>query len=152
MTASFALKCGTDRIRLMADSNFLFIPNFNIMKSSLTFLACLTLSINSFAQFKILKGTVVNEKGAPLTAATIMLYKNYRYGTSTNKLGEFSLKIPADYNDSVRVTYRGFEDKYETIQGNDSINFVLQIRKEILMNFVKEYTVNQKKKKKQNQQ
>lgn len=98
-------------------------------------------TFSSFAQTRILKGTVVNEKGTPLTAATVMLYKNFRYGTSTNKRGEFSLKIPSNYNDSVRVTYRGYEDNYETIQGNDSINFVLSVNKAIQMNFVKEQTI-----------
>jgi TonB family protein len=63
----------------------------------------------SFVQDKVVKGEVLNQNGAPLSGATIVV-KGTTIGTSTDPKGYFTLgKIPAD--GSLVVSYIGFRSK-----------------------------------------
>jgi TonB family protein len=113
------------------------------MKSFILLTALLFIKLtSSFGQTKIIKGTVYNEKGNPLVAASIILIKNAKQywgmGSRSESDGTFSFKIPLDSRDSILCTYVGYEYQYIKIDGSDSINITLRQKKETSFDFVKE--------------
>jgi TonB family protein len=109
---------------------------FSVINCLLVLICC--------AQTKTLKGIVKTETGKPLPYATICLYKNNRsnYKVVAKNDGKFLLNLPENYSDSVLCTYVGYENKFEMLEGNDSINFILKPKKNNKFYFTKEATTN----------
>ena len=83
----------------------------------------------SIAQVKTsIRGNIVDEKGAPIFAAT--LYLNNNQGTTSDENGNFQITnvVPGSYN--LTASFLGYEaqTKFNIIiksKGNRSFNFVL---------------------------
>lgn len=107
-----------------------------------TFIFLFTFYLLGSAQTRILKGTVYNERGMPLNAASLFLFKNGKVnnnkGTRTDKEGNFILKIFNNDVDSIMCSYIGYDYQVENIRGNDSINIILSFRKNRKQVFFKE--------------
>ncbi len=70
-------------------------------------------------------GTVVDEEGAPLEGATVLL-KGSKVGTLTNSQGEFSISLPDESEDgTLVVTYLGYERQEIPIRGRNRIDIVM---------------------------
>ncbi len=55
-----------------------------------------------------LHGTIVNEKGVPMEMVSIAL-RDFPFGTTSKKNGEFNLSVPSNRNLSVVFSYLGYE-------------------------------------------
>ena len=62
----------------------------------------LLLPLISLAQNRTLSGVVINEKGDPVSNASVLLRGTTR-GTTTNEKGEFSLTVPTATGNSSRT-------------------------------------------------
>jgi TonB-linked SusC/RagA family outer membrane protein len=67
------------------------------------------------AQFKTITGKVTDEKGSPLSSASVSV-KNSKSSTSTNAEGEFSISVP-DNATTLVVSYVGHLTSYVSIKG-----------------------------------
>ena len=67
-------------------------------------LICVFCSLSSFAQEKVISGTVVDEKGVTLPGATIAI-RNSKISTRTNAEGKFSIEVPSDTGDVDETMY-----------------------------------------------
>ena len=85
-------------------------------------LAALPLS-GLYAQAGV-SGKVTNEKGDPLTGASIVV-KGTKLGASTNESGSFSLNAPSAYV-TIVVTYAGYKVKEVALGGKNSIQVKLE--------------------------
>jgi len=84
----------------------------------------LLLPLISLAQDRNLSGVVINEKGDPLTGASVVLKGSSR-GTTTNDKGEFRLSLPATANGRILViSYLNYISK-EVQAGDGPIRVVL---------------------------
>ncbi len=100
-------------------------------RSKYTLLFFLFFSITSLSRAQVktsIRGNVVDEKGAPIFAAT--LYLNNNQGTTSDKNGNFQITnvAPGSYN--LTASFLGYEaqTKFNIIiksKGNQSFNFVL---------------------------
>lgn len=109
------------------------VVNYFIMtfRSKYTLLFFLFFSITSLSRAQVktsIRGNVVDEKGAPIFAAT--LYLNNNQGTTSDKNGNFQITnvAPGSYN--LTASFLGYEaqTKFNIIiksKGNQSFNFVL---------------------------
>jgi TonB-linked SusC/RagA family outer membrane protein len=77
-----------------------------------------------FAQSRSVTGTVTDEKGAPLSGATL-LAKGSKINTTTNASGKFEMQVPAGVN-TLLVSYVGYETKEVPINAGNTINIVLK--------------------------
>ncbi|HEY4290989.1 MAG TPA: TonB-dependent receptor [Puia sp.] len=82
------------------------------------------LSILSFAQTPAITGKVIDDKGNPLPGATVTV-KGSSLSVSADALGQFKISAPAGARTLV-VTSIGFTDKEIAINGQTSLNIVLQ--------------------------
>lgn len=87
-------------------------------------LVCLGLSLSALAQEKKVTGIVIDEKGEPLSGASIMI-KNTPVSTTTNNNGAFSLLIPAGSKTLV-VSYVGMETQEQAIGNKSNIRLTLK--------------------------
>jgi hypothetical protein len=82
-------------------------------------LACtLSFAFISFAQVRKISGTVKDDKGVPLSGATVQI-KGTKTATATNANGMFSIELPSDANTLV-VSYVGMVPSEVTV-GNRSV-------------------------------
>ncbi|HEY2721365.1 MAG TPA: SusC/RagA family TonB-linked outer membrane protein, partial [Chitinophagaceae bacterium] len=81
-------------------------------------LICVLCFITSFAQVRKITGTVKDDRGAPLSGATVTV-KNTRVTTISNSKGIFSIELPADATTLV-VSYVGMTPQ-EVVVGNNSV-------------------------------
>src|SRR6478752_6915706 len=79
----------------------------------------------SYAQPRSVTGTVTDEKGAPLSGATIMA-KGAKNNTTTNASGKFEVVVPEGVNALV-VSYIGYETKEVSLaKGSNRLDVVLK--------------------------
>jgi TonB-dependent starch-binding outer membrane protein SusC len=79
----------------------------------------------SYAQPRSVTGTVTDEKGAPLTGATVMA-KGAKNNATTNAAGKFEVAVPEGVNALV-VSYIGYETKEVAIaKGSNQPDIVLK--------------------------
>jgi hypothetical protein len=65
-----------------------------------------------FAQQIAVQGRVVDsETNSPLSNANVFLLTDFRTGTSTNKSGEFRLFSSVERNDTLTISFVGYETK-----------------------------------------
>jgi TonB-linked SusC/RagA family outer membrane protein len=89
-----------------------------LTRAILLFICTLSISIISFAQERKISGTVKDDKGDPLSGATITV-KGTKVATATNANGIFNLDLPANANTLV-VSYIGMTTQ-EVAVGNNNI-------------------------------
>ncbi len=73
---------------------------------------------------KKVTGTIVDEKGEPIIAASVLVDKT-TIGTVTDVNGKFQLNIPS-LNATLRVTYIGYETQNVLLNGRSSLAIVLK--------------------------
>jgi TonB-linked SusC/RagA family outer membrane protein len=91
------------------------------MRKILFFLLLLP-SLSAFAQERNIAGKVVNEKGVPVTAATVKNKKS-KLSVSADAQGVFSIK--ANTGDVLLITSTGFGDKQVTVKADNNITIAL---------------------------
>lgn len=84
----------------------------------------LSVFLVSFSQSKILQGRVVDESGQPVAYASIT-FKGFSYGTKADKNGNYVATILEKY-DSIVCTHTSYKRAVEKIEGNTTINFVME--------------------------
>jgi TonB-linked SusC/RagA family outer membrane protein len=90
-----------------------------ILARVMLLLACtLCFAFVSFAQVRKISGTVKDDKGVPLSGATVQI-KGTKTATATNANGMFSIELPSDANTLV-VSYVGMVPSEVTV-GNRSV-------------------------------
>ncbi|MFD2599443.1 SusC/RagA family TonB-linked outer membrane protein [Sphingobacterium corticis] len=96
------------------------------MLKTLTNLAVWLLLMNlSYAQQRVLKGTVVDEQTkSPISGATITLEPS-KSGTSTDEAGNFSIEVPTGTT-SVKVSIIGYNSTTQTIPSSNE-NFTIAL-------------------------
>ena len=75
------------------------------------------------AQNRAISGTVVDENGAPIVGAAVIVVGNSSIGAMTNADGVFRLNVPAGAN--INVSCIGFADQTVSIGNQTTFNFVL---------------------------
>lgn len=106
--------------------------------SSLAFIM-LMVSITFQVSGQEIRGRVTDEKGSPLTGATVTI-KNTSLGTYTLTDGTFSLKASRDGFYKVKISFMGYETAYSEVnlKGVSDINVTLVpgeiITKEVIVN------------------
>ena len=90
-------------------------------KKALTSILCLMLSLYSFAQQKVtVNGTVVSDKGAPLSGVSITV-KGTTAGTTTDTAGKFAIQV--NRGAILFLTSVGYEEKQISVNNeNDVLN------------------------------
>src|SRR6187549_2525764 len=87
---------------------------------ALSLLACFCFSLAAKAQQTKISGTIKNEKGEPVEAASVQVTGN-NTGSLSDKNGSFTLT--ASPNDSLRITYIGYDTL--TVSASQYLNIVL---------------------------
>ena len=95
----------------MTDDGFIFVVKEQtcFMRKKVFYrihilLICVFSFLSSFAQEKVISGTVVDEKGVTLPGATIAI-RNSKISTRTNAEGKFSIEVPSDTGDVDETMY-----------------------------------------------
>lgn len=92
------------------------------MKQLLTLVLWLAFLLKATAQDNNVTGTVKDEKGTPLSGATVSI-KGTRTATSTNEAGNFSIK--AKRGDVLEITFSGLRKTEVTVSGQGPIEVAL---------------------------
>ncbi len=100
---------------------------------SICFVLCLTLCTDAQTTFNV-TGTVADDKGNPLSGASISL-KGSKIGATSGADGSYSLRLPVAKGILV-ISYTGFQTKEVAINGNESINVKLVGENKILNEIV----------------
>lgn len=110
----------------------------------LTLLVSLFLVLHIQAQTRTVTGTVLNEKGAPLSNASVTV-KGSGQGTSTDGKGSFSLSIPSRVKVLV-ISSVGYADREIALGNSGNYSITMQVAaKEISEVVVTAYGTTQKK-------
>ena len=100
-----------------------------VRKIVLSIIAVLAVSFVALAQNQQVSGTVVDEAGAPVIGAAVVV-DGTSIGTVTGVDGSFKLSAPA--NGTITVSFVGYEEVKTPIAGKTSINVVLKASAERL--------------------
>lgn len=87
---------------------------------AIAMLAC----FHSYAQEKIITGTIYDEQGAPLSNATVSV-KGDKKSVATDSSGSFRLQVPPGAK-TLTVSYVGMQQQEVSIEGKNSVNVILQ--------------------------
>jgi len=101
-----------------------------LLQQLLCCLMCLFLAHLARAQSKTVTGTITDDKGAPLSGATIK-EKGTSSGTNTNATGTFSLNVPASATTLV-ISYIGFDQQEISIKNRTVVSVSLAPNKSSL--------------------
>ncbi|RZM20869.1 MAG: SusC/RagA family TonB-linked outer membrane protein, partial [Pedobacter sp.] len=108
----------------ISSSFLLILQNCIMSKRILLFTCLLMLSVISFAQTKMVKGTITDENGAAIASVNVTP-RGSRQGTQTDAQGNFTINVPA--NTSVlNLSSVGFTSQQVNIAGRDNITVTLQ--------------------------
>lgn len=77
-----------------------------------------------FAQERRISGTVADEKGTPLSGATVAV-KNTKLSTTTNPSGEFTITLPSGSN-TLTISYVGMETQEVNVKGRNTADVTLK--------------------------
>lgn len=94
------------------------------------FVAILVSGTSLLAQNRPVRGTVVDEEGAPVIGAAVVLVGNSSVGTMTNVDGAFQLNVPA--NASLEVSCIGFAKQVVSVGNLPELRIVLSADSEFL--------------------
>lgn len=100
----------------------------------------------SFSQ--TLKGVITDSiTNSPLKYTNIS-FKNNNGGTTSNIEGEYQINIKNNLNDTLKISYTGYKPKYISLSKyNESKQYELKIKLELLENLIDEIIVSEKQKK-----
>lgn len=102
----------------------LFSIKLSKLLQRLFFVACLFLSISTFAQNQmILKGTVTDVSGEPLIGATIREKNNETNGAISDVNGKYSITI--NPNAIIVISYLGMETQEIKLDGKTTVDIIL---------------------------
>src|SRR5450432_4241629 len=87
-------------------------------------LLCVSFTQLAFSQTKVITGTIIDDKGAPVQGASITVKGGGRGGTTTNVSGEFSLTVPGNANTLV-VSSVGFNRQEIDITAKSAVSVTL---------------------------
>jgi len=85
-------------------------------------------------QSKTIHGTVTDDKGAPVTGASIVI-KGTTTGTTTDSAGHFTITVP-DEKAVLIITYVGFDGKEIKIKNRDNLAIALKPTTQLLQDVV----------------
>lgn len=103
--------------------------NIMIKKIIIFFVLLVLLPLSIFSQTQV-KGTITSNEGEPLIGATIMV-KNTTTGSVTDLDGHYSLTLP-DENGILTFSYAGFVNQEVHVNGQSTIDVVLQVANTLL--------------------
>jgi TonB-linked SusC/RagA family outer membrane protein len=95
----------------------------DVLHKGMLCFAFLLFFISSFSQGRSISGTVLDDKGNPLSGATVSV-KNTTVSSSTNAAGAFTLNIPANARTLV-VSYVGMQEKEVAVGANKTFSISL---------------------------
>lgn len=102
-----------------------------VLMSSLLFLLGIT---SGYSQNKTVTGTVTDEKGSPLSGASVTI-KGQKNGSITNNAGEFSINVPSSKTVLV-ISFIGYENKEIPVNGANTFSVSLQPERTVLNDVV----------------
>lgn len=107
----------------------------------------LFLSINfSFSQ--TLKGIITDSISGNILKYTNFSFKNSAGGTTSNENGHFIINIKNKINDTLKISYLGYEPKFIPLnQFNEDKEYILNYKLEISNNRIDEIIISEKKNK-----
>jgi TonB-dependent starch-binding outer membrane protein SusC len=94
------------------------------MRKLVYVLTCVLLSVTSWAQQKIISGTVTDNSNAPVAGATVTV-KGTSIGTQTDSLGGFRIGVPAG-SKALTVSYVGLTPQEISIEGKSQVSVSLK--------------------------
>lgn len=97
-------------------------------------LLLLLIQTSVWAQGKTVTGTVLDDKGAPVQGASILV-KGSTIGTQTNASGTFSLNVPATAK-SLTISYVGYAPQDVDISNTTAVNVTLTVANQSNLNEV----------------
>lgn len=100
------------------------------MRILFTVIALLVAS-SIFAQFKI-EGKVVTEKNQPLPGATVII-AGTTLGTVSNLNGEFSFLSVKEGENTIKISFIGYENYFEKINLTDNVNLIIQMKENAVL-------------------
>ncbi|MES2431430.1 MAG: SusC/RagA family TonB-linked outer membrane protein [Bacteroidota bacterium] len=89
-------------------------------------LALLLFMVNNVFSQKTISGKVLNDRGAPLNNATVLIKGNNGPGVKTNDKGEFSIAV-SDAAQTLIISYIGHGSKEVSIVGKNSVEVSLPL-------------------------
>jgi len=89
------------------------------LKTKIFFVILLLLNIGTYAQVKVITGTVNDDKGKPLSKASIIA-KGAQSGVTTTSDGHFSISVPESTTTLV-ISYLDFDTKEVDVQGKTNV-------------------------------
>src|SRR4051812_47725903 len=95
----------------------------NLLQRGFLSILSLLLFLTSWSQGKTVTGTVLDEKGTPLSGATVTV-KNTTVSTGSNAQGVFTLSVPANGRTLV-VTYVGMQEREVSIGNATNLRVTL---------------------------
>jgi TonB-dependent starch-binding outer membrane protein SusC len=94
-----------------------------LLKRISVLLLCVSLTQLAFSQTKVITGTIIDERGAPVAGATVSV-KGSKGGTTTDASGNFSLTVSAAAK-SVVVSSVGYNPQEISITDKTTVNIAL---------------------------
>ncbi len=93
-----------------------------VRKFILSFIAVLAVTLSSMAQNKQISGSVLDDTGAPVYGATVIIEGTHT-GTTTSADGKFSLSVPESAN--ISVEFIGFQTQIIPVAGQKEFDIML---------------------------
>ncbi len=94
-----------------------------LLKRLSVLLLCVSLTQLAFSQTKVITGTIIDERGAPIAGATVSV-KGTKGGTTTDASGKFSLTVPTSAK-SVVVSSVGYNPQEVDISDKATVSIAL---------------------------
>ncbi len=104
------------------------------MKRLMLLLVCMSTIVLSFAQSRQLKGKVVDETGAPLVGASILI-RNTKLGAQSDASGKFLIKTSTTGKITLLVSYTGYKSAIVTVEDTEEVTVKLE-KQEVAMDDV----------------
>jgi hypothetical protein len=90
------------------------------MKRLMLLLVCMSIIVLSFAQTRQLRGKVVDETGAPLVGASILI-RNTKLGSQTDAAGKFLIKTSSTGKVTLLISYTGYKSAIITVDKEEEV-------------------------------
>lgn len=100
------------------------MTKMRLLRKGLLLPFLLALAFLAQAQSKTVTGTIRDDKGNPVTGASILV-KGKKTGTTSNASGNFTVDLPAS-STTLIVSYVGFDNQEIVVGGRSSIDVALQ--------------------------
>jgi TonB-dependent starch-binding outer membrane protein SusC len=101
----------------------------------LLFFFFLSLSLNTFAQDRLIKGRVTDDTGVPLQGVSV-IPKGAKTGVQTDKDGNFSITVPGTGSATLSFSYTGHKPTSVTTDGKSPVSVQMERNAAILEDVV----------------